>query len=94
MCHAEAPSCPGIGIAPHGLLLDTPQSIAQQTAVPAKRTEGREAGAKQQRGRRMVVLSRPNAPGPSSQRPALGVLETVVRDAILVAVVSVRQELA
>ena len=27
MCHAEAPSYPGIGIAPRGVLLDTPQSI-------------------------------------------------------------------
>ncbi len=29
MCHAEAPSYPGIGIAPRGVLLDTPQAIAR-----------------------------------------------------------------
>ena len=29
MCHAEVPSYPGIGIAPRGVLLDTPQSIAR-----------------------------------------------------------------
>lgn len=33
MCHADAPSYPGIGIAPHGILLNSPETIARNKAL-------------------------------------------------------------
>lgn len=33
MCHAGAPSFEGIGIAPHGILLDSPEAIERNKAL-------------------------------------------------------------